>query len=394
MTKKLLTLLLFGIFGLILGFILNHFSPEFPVISDSKYYLEIGKSLRDGNGFIEISEKKVITPPVYPLFISLFPLEKEGVVSLIYLAQSVLLGLSAGIIYLLSKEFLKRKYLQWLAVLLTFFWPYSIFYTQLISSEILYVFLLYGSIYSLMLFIKSENKKEKIIYAFLTGLLLGITTLQRAVTLLLPFGLLIFTIFRNYFIKPKVSLKAKNVWLVILIFCVALIPWEIYVYRKFDQILPVSSFATVNQKGNKTFAYLNDRGEGFEKPTWVEAKLRNIYLFWDPGASGYHVDILKEKYPVDILILLYKIVFFSLVALFLAGSLYYIKVEGLWMIFSVILYTWAIHVALFPFPRYTFPIIPLVTILAFAALEAFLTRWQRTVKQFPLQSSTTDFQLK
>lgn len=392
MLKKLFTLFCFGIFGLLVGLALKSASPEFPVISDSKYYLEIGKSLRNNEGFIEISEKKVITPPVYPIFLSFFPLEKENVVDIIYIAQTVILALSAGLIYLIAKELLRKKFLSWLAAFVTFFWPYSLFYTQLISSEILYLFLLFSSIYAIVLFSKTENKKEQVVYACLAGLLIGITTLHRAVTLLLPVAFLMFAIFKNMVQKSNPPIKIKNVVLIVLISYATLIPWEIYVYKKFDQLLPVSSFATVNEKGNKTFAYLNDDGEGFEKPTWIEAKLRNIYLFWDPGASGYHVDILKEKYPVDTAIALYKVIFFSLVAVFLIGIIGYIETTGSWMILSVILYTWAIHVALFPFPRYTFPIMPLVTILSFATFESFLKNLPKVKELLRLRSSKADFQ--
>ncbi len=387
MLKKVFIFTCFGFFGLIAGLTLKSISPEFPIISDSKYYLEIGQSLKNNEGFIEISEKKIIAPPIYPIFISFFPLEKDNVVSIIYTAQTVLLGLSAGLIYLISRELLKRKYLAWLASIITFFWPYSLFYTQLISSEILYLFLLFSSIYAIVLLSKTEDKKEQLFYSIICGILIGITTLQRAVTLLLPIAFLIFTIIKNKIDKSGSQIKIKNIIILVIVSYITLVPWEIYVYKKFDKLIPGSSFTTVNEKGNKTFAYLNDNKEEFKKPTWIEAKLKNIYLFWDPGAGGYHVDILKEKYPVDAIIFLYKIVFFFLVAIFLIGIFGYIKVTGLWMVLSVILYTWALHVALFPFPRYTFPIMPLVTILSFSTFESFLIKLQKRVKK-PLQQSS------
>ncbi|MDO8264937.1 MAG: hypothetical protein Q7T34_01040 [Candidatus Parcubacteria bacterium] len=107
------------------------------------------------------------------------------------------------------------------------------------------------------------------------------------------------------------------------------------------------------------------------------SKIKNIYLFWNPGAGGENARELVQKYPLlEILFSAYKIVFFAIV--FLAFlSLRYFKQKEVFLLWTIIFYFWALHIFLYPYPRYTLPIMPFIIVLALFTLNNFLSKYSQ-----------------
>lgn len=177
---------------------------------------------------------------------------------------------------------------------------------------------------------------------------------------------------------PKIfgvfSVPWKKYLLILLVTTIVLVPWITYVKIKYDRFIPIASnLSFVFKKANSTFAYLPDTAPREQESKFVsllKVKAKNIYLFWDPGASGYHLDIIKTTYPVaGFAVSFYKIFFFLVLFLAGFGAVLLRKNPLVQICVLLITYFWALHTVLFPFPRYTLPIIPYVVIVAVVAFS-------------------------
>ncbi len=348
---------------IILSIFITKFFPEMPVVSDSGDYHIIASSILKEGVYPSIANQTLlIYPPFYPIFVSvIYAITDIGSFDSVYLIQYILVGITSLLMFFILRNFGKvSTVFSLFGALAISFWPYLILYSQLISSEILYTFLLL-TFFILLHLVHQKNNHWLTIF---TGVILGFTMLTRPVALLLfPWiiiGIFIFSKLPKVF--GKLEIPWKKYLLIFVISIATLIPWEIYVYKNYKEIIPVASnLGSVFNKANKTLEYLPDE----EKTSLIKAKIKNIYLFWNPGAGGYHLDIVKEKYPVvDIGIQLYKILFFLIVLLALVGSVIFRKKPIIIYSLLFITYTWAVHTTLFPFPRYTLPIMPFVIIVA------------------------------
>ncbi|MBP9772383.1 MAG: glycosyltransferase family 39 protein [Candidatus Pacebacteria bacterium] len=367
--KKILIVIFLTILSFSLSLLFIKIIPALPVISDSKDYSDIATSIITDSTYISISEDLILYPPLYPIFLSIiYKITHIGFYPGVYFVQNILVfGISILVFLTLKTRFKISTKLALFSSLVVFLWPYFILYSQLISSEVLYSFLLSLSVF---LFLKINNESNKNI-TVITGILFGLAILTRPVALLLIPWILIglFIVSKSTKFFGEFSIPWKKYFLVLIIATITIMPWEIYVKTKYDRIIPVASnLSFVFNKANKTLSYLPSENTGREENAFsnlLKAKARNIYLFWDPGASGYHLDILKEKYPKAVyVVFLYKIVFFAILATALLATVLYRREKIVILLTIIILYFWAVHTVLFPFPRYTLPIIPFVIILA------------------------------
>lgn len=365
------------ILSIILSFIFVKFFPELPVISDSADYHEIATKIISEKTYVTISEDNILYPPLYPIFLAIIYSLGFGTLKVVYFIQYLLIGGTSILTFLTLRKFTKTNLaLSIIASVAVVFWPYFILYSQLISSEVLYSFLLALSVF-LLLHIEKDSKKSLLIF---TGISLGIAILTRPVALLLfPWILIALFIFSKI---PKVfgeiSIPWKKYLIIGAIMIVTILPWEIYVKVKYDRIIPVASnLSYVFQKANGTKAYLSTESIPQKEISFIEAKAKNIYLFWNPGATGYHLNILKEKYPLaKKLVLFYRIVFLLMVGLLITGAVFQRKNRVVLILSILILYFWALHTVLFPFPRYTLPIIPFAIIVAVSTITYGFSKYK------------------
>ncbi|MCA9363079.1 glycosyltransferase family 39 protein [Candidatus Kaiserbacteria bacterium] len=352
----------------ILGIIALSVLPSFPVIADSIKYDTLAKHLLSDGTYLYL--EGIIYSPGYPVFLSFVYGLFGTAFNTVYAIQFLLLGATSAFIYLIAYRQLSLPYWVSLGVaLMVMFWPYMILYSMLLMTEVLYIFFIVSTAYFLMNFSKELDLRSGIT----AGVLLGVATLIRPIVILLPFWVIFFFIL---FYRKKVlmnKLAIKRVVIAVLAFLIVLTPWTLYNYHRTGVFSPVNStLPLVMNKAYNTLSYEDeykaeevtsqDREAGLTEI--IGSKVRNFFVFWNPGAGGYQAEQLLEKYPqVKYLILLYKIGFFViLTAAFLSLLLPWNKrMMVLWLI---VLYVWALHTVLFPYPRYTLPIIPLVILLA------------------------------
>ena len=350
---------------IITGFCLK-FLPAFPIPSDTEEYDGVALNLIQGRG-LTLNNQPTQEPIGYPLFLAgiyyIFGYDWQ----VVRFIQYILLAGLGIIIYLITRKFLNfSPLLAFLSSLTLIFWPYFIVYPIFIGSEILFIFFLLLSVYFLLTFLKKSSFENSLI----SGIFFGITALIRPVAFILPFWLVFFLlIFWKLFKQKDYFLKFI---LTLIIFLAIFSPWVIRNYIYFDAFFPV--YHPAMQKSFISLDFTQDSkplkpGEADFK-TLTLAKLKNIYLFWNPGAEGLNAQALQRKFPViESVFILYKILFFATLALAF-GSLKWIrKNKNIFLFWIIIFYTWALHTILWPYPRYTLPIIPLVIILAWFTLR-------------------------
>lgn len=349
-----------------IGVIFSILTPEFPLNRDTiHHYHPIAKSLAEGTGFAENGQPTARVAPGYPFFISLI-YRARGNFETVRFAQIFILGGTAVLAYLIARKLVPKKFAI-LAALNVAVWPYLLLYTQLILTEVLFTFSLVAATYSLAKFHAKPTKK----IALLSGLLLGLAALVRPVAMFLPLWIIVM---------------GWKKWLIVLaVFILVLAPWTIRNYMQFNTFITVAG--GIEDSIKRAYERLDyTKGSKVLKPGEatildnVKARLKNIYLFWNPGAGGTNAELLlKQNQLFGVAFLVYKIIF--ILTVFLAALALFAKREKTIILLGIIIfYFWAVHVMLYPYPRYTLPIMPLVIILAWVAINFLWNRISRPMR--------------
>ncbi|MCB9815088.1 glycosyltransferase family 39 protein [Candidatus Nomurabacteria bacterium] len=352
-----------------LGKMLISYLPPFPVISDSLTYIEIANGIREG---VYLSIDGVYYSPGYPFFLSQIFSYFGSDPSTVYQVQFAVLGIVAFMAFQIARTYLKIPfYLSLMTALIVILWPYMILYSLLIMSAVPYTVVSLMAIFITMKAL-SENKLR---WFALSGIAFGIAALMRPVALLLPFWLfgtgVLSTWFFNYRLPP-----IKNLITSLLFFIIIVAPW--FTFKTIQMYKVESTTAQSSHVFDKAFitlAYEIDRDPeaSVYASDVVISKFKNIFRFWNPGAGGYQAELLTESKPeAKYLISIYKFGFFTLLALAFI-SILIIPNYMLVVLWSCILYVWMLHTVLFPYPRYTLPIIPLMLISAGFAVANWRT---------------------
>ncbi|MDP3990931.1 MAG: glycosyltransferase family 39 protein [Candidatus Nealsonbacteria bacterium] len=369
--KDLINIVLIIILILIIGGVGLKFIPSFPVISDSEGYDVVAQNLIQGKGFIyndkPIKESLSNNFVGYPVFLASIYYLFGHDYQIVKFIQFLLLGGMAIIVYLMTRKFLDLSpLLALLSSLTLILWPYFIFYPTLIVSETLFIFFFLLLIYFLLSFSKKPSLKNSL----LVGGLLGIAALVRPVALFLPFWIVFFLLI---FLKPlREKVNLLKLVIVLIVFFAVLSPWGMATH----QLNPISNHLL---QSIITKAYVRlDYTEGSQalKPgetslkTMALARLKNIYLFWNPGAEGANAQTIKETFPImGVLFHIYKIFFFIVLALAFWSLKWIRRKKEILILWIVIFYFWSLHIVFWPYPRYTLPIIPLIIVLAWFSLQ-------------------------
>lgn len=367
---------------LIFGAIFLKFGPSFPMPADSQAYHELGQNIIAGQGFT-IEGEPLHVAPIYPFFLSFIYLFFGPNLKAVYFCQFIILAGLALLIYRLANKFLKMPlWLAFLLALTTAFWPYFLLFANLPMTEMLFSFLLALAFYFFLKFYQRPAWSS----GLTCGLIFGLASLTRPVILLLPLWLLIgLVVFFKQFRRKKMLYKMA---FVLLGFILVISPWIIRDYLTFNKFIPIhGGLGGLIRKSYQQFDYtpnapVIEEGQVSLKMILL-ARVKNIFLFWNPGAQGSRAEFLIEKYPlVRWLFNLYRIgfiallvlAFFSLKFIFLKKYRYQPASRMAFLLCLNIGYFWAVHTVFYPYPRYTLPIIPLTLCLSFMTLGYFAYR--------------------
>jgi 4-amino-4-deoxy-L-arabinose transferase-like glycosyltransferase len=371
------------IIAFILRFILVVVFPDLIPEPEDKLerYDPIALSLLEGKGFSLGDRSTAYAAPVYPAFLSVVYFLFGYSRTMLRVFLSLIEAGNCLLVYAIAKNFFAGR-IPILAGVTLAFHPSFIALVFTGTSESLFVFL-----HTLFVYVLCFAFHKQTVRSFLlSGILLGVATLCRAVALLLPaFILPVFFVsdHKNH------SRSFFHYTIFILAFAFTLFPWIVRNYLVFDRFVPVQSsggvhfyWATPGKRGSgdgmterERTATMDEIGKdeyyysrAFERirkapAAFFEGMGRRFLQMWYKTHSGTHDATL----------------------LFLNGGLLFLATVGIAMIRSrwkelsllwcVIAYYIILHMFLIALARYLLPVVPILTIFAMIPINDFLNRW-------------------
>ena len=400
MKKNLLHLaIIFMSIGLLLRIFYSVHFP-LPVKKDAKEYNFLAKNLAEGKGYTNLKgEPTALRPPGYPFFLAVIYRifgESHLVVRII---QSLLGIISCWGIYLIGKAWGGIKTGLTALGLSCFYPPFISYYyaPRGILSETLYVFLFIFFLYYLISGIKEHPKSS--LCLGVSGLFLGLVTLTRGVTLLLP----IVVLLALWIAGIRGRMLWRKFFIFFLPFLLVLFPWNLRNYLVFSKFVPVStngglSFYASNHPssnglGGKIYRNITlpldeelakkglneaERSSYFLKEGMqfilrtpqrsLKLFIRKFFLFWDFNAENYLRDKVYMTYNFAYMFILP----FSLLGIFFPWKQEKNKLT--WVFLLLLVYFSFFHTVVHTSTRYRIPLESILIILGSAGiLYAFQT---------------------
>ncbi len=373
--KKYLLAVLLVALSLRIGYVLTlEDKLYFP---DSFRYYGIGVDLAEGRGY-----NSAFTAPLYPLFLSGVHLLFGDSYLIVRIIQALIGTASVFLIYLLGREVFSGK-VGLIAAFLSAFYPFFIFFTGLLLTETLFIFLLLSLIYLLQRTVATK----KINYVIGAGLIAGLSILIKPlIAYFLPFVFLVF------FITYRNKKEIVGYGFLIVIFAAAVLsPWVIRNYQRFDKFIPLTTGG-----GITLYESNNPRatgGPGYENITWPEemGKMNEVELdeYFQRKAIEFMVNNPKRTIQLAWIkfrrfwnvvpnVKEYSSRKYKLVSIFSYGPILLFAIGGIiltakrWreviLLYLPILFFVLVHLIILGSIRYRVPIMPFVIILAAYAL--------------------------
>lgn len=343
-------------------------------------YDEIAQSLIRGEGFSINGKSTADSAPLYPSVLAGIYLLFGYSLQAVRIFLSLLDAAHCVLFYEISKKYFTER-VPLLTAIVLMLSPFSIYSILVANTEIPFLFL-----NSLFIFCLTTALQNGMSRAFLwSGVVLGIATLCRAQTLLMPL-----------FSAPAFVVRFKNnqksaigpFALFVFGFTLVIAPWIWRNYLAFGKFVPVQTLGGLHLYKSSPF---DSRDEEIRKAQAKARKLNSIEkdgfyyrLAWEnirnnPGSSvsGWGRRLIKMWYRTDsqryegIL----QIVNGTLLLLSITGI---ILTRKSWkrfaLLYSVILYFILINMVLGALVRYVFPILPLLMLFAMVPINELLKR--------------------
>ena len=287
-------------------------------------------------------------------------------------------------------------------------YPPSIIYTAFVYTETLSAVLILSSVICYLW----AARTEKIMPAFLTGLVWGCLALNRATFLLLPFFLMFSAIVFGRFLPLSTRFTSRQWISAIALFCLTLTPWVIHTYSLYGTFMPHNTrggFILLVSNGNLDSPMV-------KKGAYSKEEEYNLSKF-NPELNKYQVDTLKREMAVQkitdhlmnrpgeyALVIGRRIknfwswrpdpydegwtrndsvmfIFWAPVLLGLVASLFFVRWAQVWPVFAVTGYSFLVVLPFWSTPRFRFPVDALLVIIAVWSYLNFLKRARRSGTQ-------------
>ncbi len=212
------------------------------VAGDAPSYDALAKALAEGRGYVNshTGEPTAFRPPGYPFFLAaVYRAYPQADLRLFRVLQAVLSACTILAVYSLARACAERK-IALVAAALFAVYPSSIFFSALLITETLAVFLLVLFLLLLTRAIREEGRRRTAWLAA-SGVLLGLSTLVRPITLLLPLYLIALLLL----VRRPLPINGKQAAVALFGFCLVLLPWTVRNYQRFHRLVPVCTVGGV-----------------------------------------------------------------------------------------------------------------------------------------------------
>jgi len=223
--------------------------PTQDTFSDWKEYDLVGLSLASGTGFTIYGQPYLIHPPGYPLFLGVLYLLFGHSYAAVKVAQSLLGALTCVLILLIGERvFTKRVGL--VAAAIAAVYPHLVYYTGLLMSEVLFVFLSTLFLYALAM-LRENFTLRRMAFA---GVILGLASLTRPMLMLIP-ALLLFWVWIECRSTKRALVVTATLWLWMV---VVILPWTVRNYVVTGSVVPIVATHWVTLYGANNPAILEN----------------------------------------------------------------------------------------------------------------------------------------
>ena len=391
-------------------------------VSDFRWYFERGRDMAAGYGysmqtgdfwpdnvappFLSAEPGRQLTaywPVGYPAFLAGLFFVFGPSIWVGQIANLVLSGLILILAYQIAKRLFQSELSGRLTLLLLAFYPDHIFYTSLIATEILFLFLLLLT--GLFLLLAQNNLR----WAVAAGVVCGLACLVKPQTILVP-GLVIASQFARELGWPALRHYLKIGLISYLLLGLTLVPWTWRNYTLFNDVVFISTNGGYNLLvGNNPHA---DGAYGHHKPitamlsdvsdeqtrdakatalaisyirehpwqtiklwpqkVWHLYKRESIGLYWNQ--QGLSAEMNQRFATLFAILMTFAQIYYGVLAILFAGSLFTLKRVysriGLYpfLPISFIIYFTGITILTFGIGRFHFPIIPWVIMVIGAGI--------------------------
>lgn len=385
-------------------------------LNDPSLYMLFGDFIADGDGYIRPTGEKIAYYPVgFPATLGglkkagdIFGWERDAFSA--KMMNGMFGAITVVLAYGLARRLFDRRVALATAGLLAIF-PSQVYYTGTVLSEPLFTMLFMAAL--LVLFWKPWSR-EGMSYAqlFVVGLLLSYATMTRGITLMFPLVLIAVWLFYLHD-KKRALVQALVVWAGI---AVLIVPWSVRNSLAFDTIVGPSTnlgddLCIGNYLGaNGAFTIEGPCFEGTEgmSPSEVEIhrnrhglrlavedvvqhparmpKLVALKAYWmfytdDDGlwaAESYGHDYFIPGFRREVLVFSANSIYYATGVLALLGAAAFVLARDVRRVavFLSMLYILAIPLAFFGDPRFKFPAMPLVVLVAAFTVVLLWDRWR------------------
>lgn len=247
-------------------------TPPSDLFSDQAEYDAVGISIASGLGISLNGMPYVFHPPGYPLLLGAIYAVCGHSYASVRIVQSLLGAFTCVLVFLIGERLFSRQ-VACLATAVAVVYPFLVFYTALLLSETLFVFL--STLFLYLLARLRGNPSART--ACLAGVVLAMMNLTRPVTLLLP---LVLPAWAWLEFRDKKQ-AAKVAVLIGLVMSVTMLPWTIRNYIVTHAVIPVAAndWAALYGANNRSILKDPDAIGGWVNPEPMEREAyRSAYL--------------------------------------------------------------------------------------------------------------------
>jgi 4-amino-4-deoxy-L-arabinose transferase-like glycosyltransferase len=354
-------------------------TPAVDSFSDWKEYDAVGLSIANGSGFSLNNTPYTIHPPGYPLLLGAIYAICGHSYAAVKMVQSVLGALTCVLILMIGERLFERR-VGVIAAAIAACYPFLVFYTGILMSETLFVFLSTSFMYALVRLREAHTG----LWVVFAGMILGMMNLTRPVTLLLP-AVLFFWAWTEFGTKTR---GAAIAGVIAVVMAVTILPWTVRNYVVAGSVIPVvtTHWVTLYGANNRTIIQNPEAVGGWVDPEpMTEEGYRAAYfafvrdyLFHEPiELVKLELHKLKRFWSIfpktrtasrDGVISLFS--YGLMLPFFLIGMVLSLRTpQKPWVLFAWILYFCLATLITHGATRYRLPVEPVIILFGAFALE-------------------------
>lgn len=372
------------------------FQSSTTLTGDEVAYDAYARSIVKGEGFAYQGKLTSFRPPLYSFFLSsIYLLFGRGAL-VAKIVQAILGMFICIIIYFLGKTVVSEA-IGWISLLISVFYPPFIWVSSRVLTETLFIFLFLISIFYLI-----RRTPPSLKDCCLGGLFLGLATLTKGTTQLLPICVLLYLLRCARYEKIKIADTLRLFIFFLIFFLLPILPWTVRNYLVHRTFVPVTTetgealYSSYFPREGKLYGF-SPEDETIEQWRKIESEAEGSKFLtkktWEfirdnPRQVLFRLLPLKIAYffsPFDWEIIgggVYNFIYVFFIPFSLGGiiiSLRRKKYPSLHLLYLVIVYCFLLALIFYGSPRYRLIIEPYLIIFAALGIYYFFRKFSHKV---------------